>query len=428
MKEIKKEIKELHEIFLKHPVIKRDSREVEEGDIFWALKGENHDGNQFARQALEKGAHIAVVDDKKLDVIKEKRFFLVDNTLQALQDLGALHRNYVGMPVIGITGSNGKTTTKELVHAVLSQKYNTSATYGNYNNHIGVPLSLLNIPEDTDLAIIEMGTNHFGEIKHLAQIADPDFGIITSIGKAHLEFFKDENGVFNEKKDLFEHIKNKKGIVFVNADDTWIQKAAKGIQNYSFSFKNNPADIQLKDISNGHQIKIKLNNTEIQTHLTGQYNLSNIGYAITAGKFFNLSDQEIKNALEKYVPQNMRSQIIEKNGNLIILDTYNANPTSMTAALENLKQMHGGRKIAILGDMFELGENTVQEHQNIVDLASKNQFETYLIGEIFSQTKTKFPKFKTAEEFKQSKILNHIDQANILIKGSRGMQLEKILN
>jgi len=428
MKEIKKEIKELHEIFLKHPVIKRDSREVEEGDIFWALKGENHDGNQFARQALDKGAYIAVVDDKKLDVIKEKRYFLVDDTLQALQDLGALHRNYIGMPVIGITGSNGKTTTKELVNAVLSQKYQTSATYGNYNNHIGVPLSLLNIPEDTDLAVIEMGTNHFGEIKRLTEIADPDFGIITSIGKAHLEFFKDENGVFNEKKDLFEHIKNKNGIVFVNADDPWAQKAAKNIQKYSFSFEGNPADIQLKDISDGSQLKIRLNNTDIQTRLTGKYNLSNIGYAIATGKFFNLSDDEIQKALESYVPQNMRSQIIEKNDNLIILDTYNANPTSMKAALENLKQMHAPRKVAILGDMFELGEKAVQEHQNIVNFARKNQIETYLIGENFLKTQSDFPKFKTVEDFKQSEIWDKIHQANILIKGSRGMQLEKILD
>jgi len=428
MKETKKEIKELHEIFLKHPVIKRDSREVEEGDIFWALKGENHDGNKYAADALKKGAHIAVVDDKKLDVIKEKRYFLVDDTLQALQELGSLHRDYVGMPVIGITGSNGKTTTKELVNAVLSQKYNTSSTYGNYNNHIGVPLSLLNIPEDTDLAVIEMGTNHFGEIKRLAEISDPDFGIITSIGKAHLEFFKDLNGVLKEKKDLFEHIKRKNGIVFINTDDHWVEKAAKDIQKFSFSFKNNPADIQLKDISEGDQLKIRLNNTDIQTRLTGKYNLSNIGYAVSVGKFFNLSDEEIKNALEKYVPQNMRSQIIKKNGNLIILDTYNANPTSMKAALENLTGMQNDIKVAILGDMFELGENSIQEHQNIADLARKNQIETYLIGENFSKTQSNFPKFKTTEEFKQSNILEKINHANILIKGSRGMQLEKILN
>ncbi len=427
MKETKKEIKELHEIFLKHPVIKRDNREVQPGDIFWALKGEKHDGNRFAVDALKRGAHIAVVDDKKLNLIKEKRFFWVENTLQALQDLAHLHRDYVGMPLIGITGSNGKTTTKELVHAVLSQKYNTSATKGNYNNHIGVPLTLLDIPEDTDIAVVEMGSNHFGEIKKLSQIANPDFGIITSIGKAHLEFFKDEKGVFNEKKALFEHIKNNNGFVFVNADDPWIQKAAEGLQTYSFSYQNNPTQVQLQNISDSAQLKIKLNDTIIQTRLTGLYNLSNIGYAITVGKFFNISDQQIKSALENYVPQNMRSQIIEKKGNLIILDTYNANPTSMKAALQNLLRMHASHKIAILGDMFELGESATREHQAIVDFAAQNQIEAYLIGENFALTQSNFPKFKTTTEFVKSGIFDRLKNSHILIKGSRGMQLEKIV-
>ena len=427
-KEVKKEIKELHEIFLKHPKITTNSKEVQEGDIFWALKGEKFDGNQFAKEALDKGAHIAVVDDKKLNTIKEKRFFPVENTLEALQELGNYHRNYIGMPLIGITGSNGKTTTKELVNAVLSQKYRTHATYKNLNNHIGVPLTLLEFPDETDIGIVEMGSNHFGEIKTLTEIANPDFGIITSIGKAHLEHFGDEEGVKKEKGSLFDYIKNKNGILFINADDKKIKDLAKGAQTYSFSFKNNPeANIQLQDVSEGPELKVKLNDTEIQTQLTGKYNLSNIGYAITAGKFFNLSDEEIKKALENYVPKDMRSEIIEKNGNLIVLDAYNANPTSMLAALNNLKNLQGERKIAILGDMFELGKNSSEEHQKIVDWAKDNDIETYLIGENFAQTKTGFPKFKNTKEFKEKYSLKDFSPSTILIKGSRGVKLEDLV-
>ena len=423
-----KEIKELHEIFLKHPKITRNSKEVKKGDIFWALKGERFDGNKFAEEALEKGAHIAVIDDKKKNIVKEKRFFYVDDTLKALQNLGNYHRQYIGMPTIAITGSNGKTTTKELVNAVLSQKYRTAATYKNLNNHIGVPLTLLEIPEDTDIAIVEMGTNHFGEIETLTKITDPDFGIITSIGKAHLEEFIDLNGVLKEKSDLFEYLRQKNAMVFINIDDDLVRKASTGINSFSFSFNNLlKADVQLQDISDSPELKIRLNNVEIQTKLTGKYNLSNIGYAITVGKFFNLSDEEIKQALEQYTPKDMRSQIVEINGNLIILDAYNANPTSMQAALNNLLQMSGMRKVAILGDMFELGKTATEEHQNIANLLKEKGINAYLIGENFSRTKTDLPVFKTTQDFIDSGIFNQITDADILIKGSRGMALEKIL-
>jgi len=424
----KKQIKELHEIFVNHPKISTNSKEVEKGDIFIALKGDRFDGNQFAQEALDKGAHIAVVDDKKLNTIKEKRFFPVEDTLKTLQELGNYHRNYVGMPVIGITGSNGKTTTKELVNAVLSQKYKTHATYKNLNNHIGVPLTLLDLPDETDIGIIEMGSNHFGEIARLAEIANPDFGIITSIGKAHLEHFGDEEGVKKEKNSLFDFLKKKKGIVFINVDDEKLEELTKDLQKFSFSFKGNPeAEIQLKDISNSPQLKLKLNDTEIQTKLTGKYNLSNIGYAISAGKFFNLTDEEIKNALENYIPKDMRSQIIEKEGNLIILDAYNANPTSMKASLENLFHLNGKRKIAILGDMYELGENALQEHQAIADWAKDHHIETYLIGKKFAKIKSGFPIFLNMKDFKKKYRLKDFSPATILLKGSRRMQMEKLL-
>ena len=423
-----KQIKELHEIFLTHPKITRNSKEVKEGDIFWALKGERFDGNDFAEEALKKGAHIAVIDDKRKNIVKEKRFFYVEDTLKALQDLGNFHRTYVGMPVIAITGSNGKTTTKELVNAVLSQRYRTAATYKNLNNHIGVPLTLLEIPEDADIAIVEMGTNHPGEIEVLTRIADPDFGIITSIGKAHLEAFKDLNGVLKEKKVLFDYLRKKGGMVFVNLDDDLVGKAAEGIKSYSFTYRNKPgADVILSDISDTPALKIRLNDTDIQTKLTGKYNLSNIGYAVAVGKFFNLTDTEIKQALEQYTPKDMRSQIVERDGNLIILDAYNANPTSMWVAIENLLQMSGKRKVAILGDMFELGKTAADEHQAIAAAVKEKGIEAYLIGENFSRTKTDFPVFKTTQDFIDSGIFNRFKDATILIKGSRGMALEKIL-
>ena len=423
-----KELKELHEIFLKHPKITRNSKEVEEGDIFWALKGARFDGNKFAEEALEKGAHIAVIDDKKKNIVKEKRFFYVEDTLKALQDLGNFHRVYVGMPTIAITGSNGKTTTKELVNAVLSQKYRTAATYKNLNNHIGVPLTLLDIPEDADIAIVELGTNHFGEIEVLTKIADPDFGIITSIGKAHLEEFKDLDGVLKEKGTLFDYLRQKGGMVFVNLDDELVGKAAEGINSYTFSFQNNAkADVKLQDISDKPELKVRLNDTDIQTKLTGKYNLSNIGYAIAVGKFFNLSDAEIKQALENYTPKDMRSQILEMNGNLIILDAYNANPTSMRAAINNLMQMTGKRKVAVLGDMFELGDTAAEEHQAIADMLKEKGVEAYLVGENFSRTQTDLPVFKTTHDFIDSGIFDQIKDADVLIKGSRGMALEKIL-
>ncbi len=421
-----KELKELHEIFLTHPKITHNSKTVQEGDIFWALKGEKFDGNNFAKEALDKGAHIAVVDNPKL---KNKRYFLVENTLKALQDFGNFHRHYVGMPTIGITGSNGKTTTKELVNAVLAQKYNTAATFKNLNNHIGVPLSLLEIPEDTDVAIIEMGSNNFGEIETLAKIADPDFGIITGIGKAHLASFKNKDGVLKEKKALFDHVRQKGGVLFVNFDAPEIIKAAEAAQIVGFSYLNYPeATVQLKDTSGTGPLKIRLNNTDIQTKLNGKYNLSNIGYAITVGKYFGLSDNEIKVALENFVPKDMRSEIIEQNGNLIILDAYNANPTSMKVALESLHQMTGSKKMAILGDMFELGEAAAKEHQAIADLVKKMGIEAYLIGSNFAKTKTDFPKFETTQDFINQNILENLRDTTLLIKGSRGMALEKILS
>jgi len=419
------QLKELHEIFLNHPVITRDNRQVKEGDIFWALKGEKFDGNNFAEDALSKGAHIAVIDNIKL---KNKKFYLVNNTLKALQDFGQFHRDYIGMPVIGITGSNGKTTTKELVNAVLSKLYNTSFTFKNLNNHIGVPLTLLDIPEETDIAIVEMGSNHFGEIETLVNIAKPNFGIITSIGKAHLEFFKNLEGVTREKSTLFKYLKTHNGLAFVNLDDNIINQISQDMKRYTFSFdKQKEADILLEDISTNPELKIKLGNTEMQTKLTGKYNLSNIGYAIAVGKYFNLTDDLIKEALETYTPKDMRSQIIEKNNNLIVLDAYNANPTSLKAAIDSLVNMQGNNKVAIVGDMFELGKKSAEEHQFIADYLKEKNIDAYLIGKNFGQTQSKYDKYDDTESFIKSKNFDKLKNATILIKGSRGMAMEKII-
>ncbi len=422
----REQTKELHQIFLEHPNICRDNRKVESGDIFISIKGENFDGNQFAQDAIDKGAFIAIVDDPKL---KGKKIFKVADSVKALQELANFHRNYLGLPIIAITGSNGKTTTKELLDAVLSQKYNTLATHKNLNNHIGVPLTLLQMHEETDLGIVEMGTNHFGEIESLCQIAEPDFGYITGIGKAHLEFFGDLKGVIREKSALFDFIKAKKGKVFVNLDDKILREIAFEIDQDSFSFDGlSAATIQLKDISSENELKIRLNNIEIQTKLIGKYNLANLGAAILIGKFFNISDAEIKTALETYTPKDMRSQIVKKNGNKIILDTYNANPTSMMAALKNVLNMQNGNTVVILGDMFELGDHADKEHQNIVNFIQQHRLQAYLIGEHFLKTHSKdIEKFATLQDFLKQNTFQNIKNALILIKGSRSMQLEKIL-
>ena len=357
---------------------------------------------------------------------------LVDDSLKTLQELAKYHRQQLGLPIIALTGSNGKTTTKELINVVLSKKYNTKATIGNLNNHIGVPLTLLSFNEDTDIGIVEMGANHQKEIEFLCTIAEPDFGYVTNFGKAHLEGFGGIEGVIKGKSELYSYLRENQKTVFINNDDAIQTEKSKDIKAYSFSTNkalNN--NITIDAISANPMVKISYHNQTIQSHLIGIYNANNINAAITIGNYFNVPDADIKNAIENYIPTNNRSQLLEKNSNHIILDAYNANPSSMSAAIANFIQIDGKEKIAILGDMFELGNESLSEHQKVIELLlNEAQINTIFVGKDFHANKVNKENirfYKTyedfAEEFKNTKPQNK----TILIKGSRGMALERTL-
>ena len=396
--------------------------------MFFALKGENFNGNVYAEKALESGAKYTIIDDPKFDILNET--ILVENVLETLQHLAAFHRRYLKTPVIALTGSNGKTTTKELINATLSQKYKTTATVGNLNNHIGVPLTLLSMNKDTEIGIVEMGANHLKEIDFLCASASPDFGYITHFGKAHLEGFGSVEGVIKGKSEMYKFLIKKKKTIFVNANDPIQIEKTKHTNRFTFGNHNTETDVSITFIEAQPFVKCRYNNLEIKSQLIGDYNFNNIAAAITIGNYFKVEDSAIKTAIENYVPTNNRSQIIQKGTNKIILDAYNANPTSMRAALFNFEKQ-AGSKIAILGDMFELGNDAVIEHQDIVDLAiSLDINEIYFIGENFNQSiinSKKTKKFKSFSDFEKDFDLSEIKNKTLLIKGSRGMALERIL-
>ncbi len=420
------QIKELYEHFLKYPAITTDSRKIKRNAIFFALKGESFDGNKFALQAIANGCSLAVVDDPKLK--KEEHCLFVEDVLTALQELAKHHRSQLKIPVIGITGSNGKTTTKELIYTVLSQKYNCLATQGNLNNHIGVPLSILSITPKHEMAIIEMGANHIGEIKFLCGISRPDYGIITNIGKAHLEGFGDYEGVIKTKSELYEHLKQNGSPAFVNADNELLVKLSSGLEIVTYGFKQ--ANCVFSDLKADPFVKIKHENKTISSQLIGKYNAENIMAACCIGKYFKVSPDDISAAVEKYIPQNQRSEIRNTKNNSIILDAYNANPSSMKQALENFKEMKKEKPLLILGDMFELGNHSLAEHKNIVDLLSELGFkEVLLAGEEFEKAcdNKKFLLFKSTSKLATYLKTHPVSGKNILIKGSRGMKLETIL-
>ena len=421
-------IPELHSLFLKSPNVSTDTRTIGSDCIFFALKGDNFNGNKYGGQALEKGAAYVVLDEK--EYATSNRFIVVDNVLQTLQELATYHRNYCNAKVIALTGSNGKTTTKELINAVLSRKYNTVATKGNLNNHIGVPLTLLTITGDTEIAIIEMGANHLEEIAFLCSLAQPDFGYITNFGKAHLEGFGSKEGVIRAKSELYDYlIKNDKAI-FMNADDSVQQEKLSGyIKKYGFSTAKQ-AFHKIEFLGADPFVKLKTEDSIISSQLVGGYNFTNTAAAVLIGKYFNVPLPDIKSAIGSYVPKNNRSQIIEKNGHKIILDAYNANPTSMEAALLNFDAMGNTPKIAFLGDMFELGESAAQEHQYIADLVAKTNIDkVFFIGKNFFEVNTTYRKFESFDaitSFLEKETLP--SDGHILIKGSRGMALEQLLN
>ena len=410
----------LYNLYQQHFLVDTDTRNIRKNTIFFALKGDNFNGNTFAEQALKLGASYAVVDEK--DFQTNDRILLVADVLKALQELANFHRKQLHIPIIGLTGSNGKTTTKELIHVVLSKKFNTVATKGNLNNHIGVPLTLLSMTNKTELGIVEMGANHQKEIEFLCSICEPDFGYITNFGKAHLEGFGGVEGVIKGKSELYTFLQANQKTAFINADDAIQVEKTKEIKSVSF----NTEGIRFLEVN--PFVKLSYRDTTIQSNLIGKYNFTNIAAAITMGTYFKISETAIKEAIESYIPTNNRSQILTTEHNSIILDAYNANPSSMQVALENFDTLKAPSKVVILGDMFELGKESEHEHQAIVDLATAFNFdETYFVGENFNIAKTNKPQFKTYQAFEDFLKKNPLKNRSILIKGSRGMRLERIL-
>lgn len=423
------EIKELYDIFQKHPSISIDSRTIASGSLFFALKGDTFDGNVFAEQALANGAAYAVIDNARFK--KKENYFVVDDALAALQELARYHRDQFAIPVIGITGSNGKTTTKELVSAVLSQKYRTLSTKGNLNNHIGVPLTLLTINQDTEIAVIEMGANHQGEIARLCEIANPGYGLITNIGKAHLEGFGGLGGVIKAKTELYDHSRKNDGKIFINANDGLLLKHARGIETITYGPDSNVSG-KIIDAHPFLTIKLNIDNneTDIRTGLIGDYNLSNILAAACIGNHFNIEQKPIRQAIENYKPENNRSQFIRTDNNSIVMDAYNANPSSMELAIRNFINFPDAHKVLILGDMLELGSGSENEHRRMLDLAqSANAELIILVGKLFKGVNEDDSIFtyRTSEEALKMLGQNPLKGKTILIKGSRGIQLEKLL-
>lgn len=433
------EISQLYSVFLKYPNVITDSRKAAAGTLFFSLKGENFDGNEFAASALQQGCNYAVIDNENF--YKGEKYILVKDCLATLQALAKYHRESLKdlpacrqVPFIAITGSNGKTTTKELIKSVLSKKYKVLATTGNLNNHIGVPLTVLSITSDIEIAVIEMGANHIGEIAMLCDIAQPDYGLITNIGKAHLGEFGSFDAVVKAKTELYQFIRKKKGKVFLNCENDLLISHSSGIEKITYG-SSETASCVCQLIDANPFLKISYENELISSQLIGKYNFENVAAAICIGKYFGVDAKKIKEAIETYVPSNNRSQVIKTKINTLILDAYNANPSSMCVAIENFHDMKGENKWLILGDMLELGEYEIGEHKNILQLIAEKKFNNViLVGERFSKTvsemRINFPNqllFKNSDELVNRLKLTPLSDTPsiILIKGSRGMKLEK---
>ena len=422
-------IQDLHELFMKSSGVVTDSRKIKNNCIFFSLQGSNFNGNQFAKSAIENGAMYAVIDEEKYFENKEN-YILVDNSLATLQQLANFHRKKVKTKIIGITGSNGKTTTKELINSVLKTHFKTYCTKGNLNNHIGVPLSLLEISENTEFAVIEMGANHIGEIELLSKIAEPNYGYITNFGKAHLEGFGSEEGVIKGKSELYEFLIQNSGFIFYNSDD---EKQKHILSNYKnkFGFGKKAADLNYFVKTESPNIVVEVNNNTFKSTLFGNYNIPNVISAISIGIFLGVPIEKIKNGVSDYISSNNRSQILKINSNNIILDAYNANPSSMLLAIKAFQNAELENKVLILGDMFELGRDENKFHQEIVDYCNNLDIErVFLVGEIFSKTNysNKFISYHNYIELSNNKEFKEIKHSNLLIKGSRGVELEKILD
>ena len=425
----------LYQIFLDCQLVTTDSRNCPEGSLFIALKGESFNGNAFAGKALETGCAYAIIDEPEYAVEGDQRYILVDNCLQTLQQLANYHRRQLGTRVIGITGTNGKTTTKELISAVLSQSHNILYTLGNLNNHIGVPSTLLRLKAEHDLAVIEMGANHPGEIKFLSEIAEPDCGIITNVGKAHLEGFGSFEGVIKTKGELYDFLRKKEGsTVFIHHDNAYLMNIAGGLNLIPYGTED---DLYVNGRITGNSPYLtfewkagKAGETyQVQTQLIGEYNFPNALAAITIGLFFGVEAAKINEALAGYTPQNNRSQLKKTNDNTLIIDAYNANPTSMMAALQNFRNMEVPHKMLLLGDMRELGAESAAEHQKIADYIKECDFEeVWLVGEQSAAAEHSFKTYPNVQEVIKELETNKPKGYTILIKGSNGIKLSSTVD
>lgn len=423
-------IPELYLIYQQYPSVQTDTRKLKNGDLFFALKGPNFNGNQFALKALEAGAVYAIVDED--EYATDERIFLVDNVLQTLQQLAKYHREQFNIPFIAVTGSNGKTTTKELIHAVLSSHFITYTTQGNLNNHIGIPLTILQVKKDAQIAVIEMGANHQKEIQGYCVYTQPTHGIITNCGKAHLEGFGGIEGVRKGKGELYDFIREHHGTIFAFEDFDYLHDMSKGIENIVWYGTRKGAVIGDVKVSEPF---LKVSFTKgvsfdaLQTQLVGAYNLPNILCAVAAGKYFHVPDEKIKTAIESYSPSNSRSQLIKKGSNTIILDAYNANPTSMKAAIENFANIKAENKILMLGGMMELGDESIAEHQSIINLIEQYHWnDVVLVGGDFSKVKHPYHFFTNSYKAKEWLQQQQLENTHLLVKGSRSMQMEKVLD
>lgn len=429
-------VDELYRIFLQSNAVCTDTRQIKKDALFFALKGDNFNGNEFAEKAIENGCSYAIIDEEKY--VKNEKYLLVDNVLKALQELATYHRKKLNIPVIAITGSNGKTTTKELVCRVLSKRYLVYATQGNLNNHIGVPLTLLSLTKNHEIAVVEMGANHQGEIAMLSEIVLPNYGIITNVGKAHLEGFGGFEGVIKGKSELYKYIRKNNGLLFVNADDDILMKVSGGIERYTYGI-DKEANIKANDVSFDSSIKFSYISSnihhqnikcEVCSVFSGKYNLYNILTAVALGTYFKVDENKIASAIEEYIPDNNRSQKIIIGQTEIILDAYNANPSSMKEALENFEKQNHPSKIAIIGGMNELGNESEYEHKFLIERLQKmNLNKVILAGNHFKEIAPKdFLFVNDIEEIDSNKWKQITNESLILVKGSRTNKLERIIN
>ena len=421
---------QLYKILKKHPSVETDTRKLKPDDIFFALKGDNFNGNAFAKKALEGGAAYAVIDEKEFEI--SEKTILVNDVLTALQQLAKHHREQFNIPVLAITGSNGKTTTKELIHAALSSSFKTYTTEGNLNNHIGIPLTILKIKADAEIAVIEMGANHQKEIASYCEYAMPTHGLITNCGKAHLEGFGSIEGVRKGKGELFDYLRNNNGTAFIMSDYEYLVKMSKDISSI-IKYGTTNADIEgrIDDADPYLAVEITKGATTglIQTQLVGEYNLPNVLAAVALGKYFKVADDKIKSALENYLPSNSRSQLIERGTNKIILDAYNANPSSMKLAIENFSKLKVENKVLILGGMAELGTESIEEHITLINLIQKYNWKfVALVGGDFLKINHPFLSFENNIEAKNWLQKQKFENSYLLVKGSRSIKLEIILD